>query len=227
MAIVDEQADSGAAGADWRFEREKWLRDCEFRERDFALRTREVVVTEGDLAIRRAEQERGVFSSPLVLALLAATVAGLGNVFVAFHNGGEQRALEQMQAEHARIVAAINGDLTTASDKIRFLLDTHLIADPVTRTYISAYIDTRQVTNPSVAADAPPPSPNSAVKRVEVASGWLSGGHSQAEQCGRLVSDVKAHYPGIAVKLVGSSEDNHKDFLGHVTYNYRCQFDVG
>jgi len=40
------------------------------------------------------------------------------------------------------------------------------------------------------------------------------------------MNDVKAQQPGSNVKLVNSSEDSRKDFLGHVTYNYHCVFDV-
>jgi len=137
-----------AASTDQQFEREKWLKDCEFRERDFELRAREVSVEEGELELKRREQRRGVITNPFILALIAATAAALANVFVAFHNGSEQRTLEQSQAEHARIVTAITGDRATASDKLRFL-DTHLITDETTRKDISAYIGPQQVYKPA------------------------------------------------------------------------------
>jgi hypothetical protein len=172
---VEEQAHGTAASADQQFEREKWLKECDFRDRDFELRAREVSVQEGELEVKRGAQRRGVVTNPFTLALVAATTAALANVFVAFHNGDEQRILEQSQAEHARIVSAIAGDATTASAKLRFLLDTHLITDETTRKFISTYIDTQQVTNPpnvsTVTASASPTSP---VKRVAVESGWMA-----------------------------------------------------
>jgi hypothetical protein len=222
---VDKQEPVTAAIADQQFEREKWLKECDFRERDIALRAREVSIKEDELEVRRREQKRGLITSPLTLALLAATTAALANVFVAFHNGDEQRTLEQSQAEHARIVSAIAGDANTATAKLRFLLDTHLIADETTRKFISSYIDTQQVTNPPNVVTATPPA--STAKRVSVESGWLDGGHNQAEICGRLITGVKAQNPGSDVKLVNTSEEGRKDFLGHATYNYHCVFEVG
>jgi hypothetical protein len=223
----DEQAHETVASADQQFERAKWLKDCDFRERDFELRTREVSVKEGELEVKRSEQRRGVVTNSFTLALVAATVAALANVFVAFHNGDEQRILEQSQAEHARVVSAIAGDAKTATDKLRFLLETHLIADETTRKYISSYIDNQEIKNPPNAATATtPPPPTSAARRVAVDSGWLDGGHNQSEVCGSLMNSVKAQYPGSEVKLVSSSEDSRKDFLGHVTYNYHCVFEV-
>lgn len=222
---MDEQAHEAVASADQQFEREKWLKECEFRERDFELRAREVSVKEGELEVKRREQKRRVITNPLSLALVAATTAALANVFVAFHNGDEQRILEQSQAEHARIVSAVAGDPNTASAKLRFLLDTHLIADETTRKFILGYIDTQQITNPpTVATVSTPPSP---AKIVTVESGWLDGGHNQSEVCGRLMGEVKAQHPGNEVRLVNSSEDFRKDFLGHVTYNYHCVFAIG
>jgi hypothetical protein len=224
---MDEQAH--VASANQQFEREKWLKDCDFRERDFELRTREVSVKEGELEVKRREQRRGVATNPVTLALVAATVAALANVFVAFHNGDEQRILEQWQAEHARIVSAIAGDAKTATDKLRFLLNTHLIADETTRKYILSYIDNQEVRNPPDAAtETTPPPPTLGVrKRVGVDSGWLEGGHNQSEVCKGLMSSVRAGYPGSEVKLVSTNENSRKDFLGHVTYIYHCEFDVG
>ncbi len=219
---MDEQAHETAASANQQFERERWLKECEFREREIELRAREVSVKKDELEVKRSEQRRGVVTNPFTLALVAATVAALANIFVATHNGYEQRILEQSQAEHKRIVSAIAGDEKTATDKLRFLLNTHLIEDETTRKYISNYIDSQEIKNPPKTPSPPP----SAVTRVAVDSGWLDGGHNQSEVCGRLMNDVKAQHPGKDVKLVNSSEDSRKDFLGHVTYNYHCVFEV-
>ncbi|MEH3063116.1 MAG: hypothetical protein PGN33_10290 [Methylobacterium radiotolerans] len=225
MDQADKQ-DSALRNA--QFEREKWQKDCEFRERDFVLRSREIAIQESELETKRNEQKRAIWTNPLVLALSAATVAAFANVFVALHNADAQRTLEQSQAEHARIVNAITGDANAALEKLRFLLNTHLIMDETTRHYILTYIDTQQVTNPpAVTTQTPPPPATSTVKRVAVESGWLDGGHNQAEVCGGFMNDLKAKNPGAAINLVNSSEDSHKDFLGHVTYKYHCAFDVG
>ena len=57
-------------------------------------------------------------------------------------------------------------------------------------------------------------------------TGRLGGGHNQRDECARLQAQVETQNPGKRVNLVGTSEDSDKDFLGHVTYNYHCTFDI-
>jgi hypothetical protein len=62
--------------------------------------------------------------------------------------------------------------------------------------------------------------------KVSLDSPWLEGGHNQSEVCGGLAGQVKAQHPGKDVRIANMSESNRKDFLGHVTYQYHCQFEV-
>lgn len=156
--------------------------------------------------------------------------------------------MEQQQAEDARIVGAISADPDTASAKLRFLIDTHLITDEPTCLFILHYLQTRpggqgvgvvptdQSANappapqspqsPAAASPPAPPPPVVSGNSVTVESGWLPGGHNQLEVCGRLMADVQAQHQGRSVKLVDTSEDVRKDIAGQVTYNYRCDFDI-
>jgi hypothetical protein len=72
------------------FEREKWLGDYELRKREVAIKER--------------DESRSRWSSPLVLAVLAAATAALGNAAAIWLNGIEQRNLETTKTEQARIL---------------------------------------------------------------------------------------------------------------------------
>ena len=208
------------------FEREKWLREQELRERELLLKERETAVKEGELVLKNKDASRSLITGPLSLAVIGAAIAGFGNVVVSYHNGDAQRALEQSQAEHARIVGAINGDANAAIDKLKFLLNTHLVSEEPTRTNIASYID-QQAQKPSPAPPQPPTvNPTAPLAKVSLDSPWLDGGHNQSEVCGGLTSQVRAQYPGKDVKIASMSESNRRDFLGHVTYQYHCQFEV-
>jgi hypothetical protein len=80
-----------------RFEAEQALHNRQHRlaEADQALR-------KADLDLRRDEHERTRWTSPLVLAIVAAAIAALGNAVVAFVNGRQQRELERHRAEANR-----------------------------------------------------------------------------------------------------------------------------
>ncbi|RWD50757.1 MAG: hypothetical protein EOS36_30235 [Mesorhizobium sp.] len=207
------------------FEREKWLKEQEFRERETSLKERETAVKEREIALKEKDASRSLVTGPLSLAIIGATIAGLANVFVSYHNGDAERALEQSQAEHARIVTAINGDTNVAIYRLKFLLKTQLIAEEPTRSNISNYIDQQpqESTPTTVQPQLPPRAP---LAKVSLDSSWLDGGHNQTEVCGGLSEQVKNKYPGKDVIITGMSENNRKDFLGHVTYQYHCQYEV-
>lgn len=208
-----------------QFEREKWLREQEFRERELLLKERETAVKEGELAIRNKEANRSLITGPLSLAIIGAVIAGLANVAVSYHSGSEQRALEKLQAEHTRIDHAINGETSLAIAKLQFLSTMGLITEEPTSADIESYIDQqpqRQQSGP-----AQPPIPTTApLAKVNLDSPWLNGGHNQTEVCGGLAGQVRAQNPGKDVKIANMSESNRRDFLGHVTYQYHCQFEV-
>ena len=124
------------------FEREKWLAEYE-------LRKREVVIKERD-------ESRSRWSSPLVLAVLAAATAGLGNAAAIWLNGIEQRnlettkteqakILEESKAEAARILEVIKtgNNADKAAVNLKFLLDAGLISDPDRRKSIAGFLTGR------------------------------------------------------------------------------------
>jgi len=74
---------------DSAFERQKWDDEVRLRNRELEIRDREAQ------AAMRA-QERSRWTNPLVLALLAATLAGVGNLAVAWKTGADQLALAKV-----------------------------------------------------------------------------------------------------------------------------------
>jgi hypothetical protein len=109
------------------FEREKWLDEYELRKREIEIKER--------------EQSRSRWSNPVVLAVLAAALAGLSNAAATWLNGVEQRNLEaeraeqaktmeETKAEAARIFEVIKtGDADKSAANLKFLVDTGLISN--------------------------------------------------------------------------------------------------
>jgi hypothetical protein len=126
------------------FEREKWKTDLSFREREVIIQERETAVKEADqrlrvaelqlkedeLALKKQEQHAANWRNPLVVAIFAAAIAAGGNAYIAYRNGRDQVNLEELKAEQTRILEMIKtGDPESASNNLKFLLDTGLISD--------------------------------------------------------------------------------------------------
>jgi GH24 family phage-related lysozyme (muramidase) len=83
--------------------------------------------------------------SPIIVAILAAAVAGLGNAGVALLNAKSQADLEKQRAEQERILEVIKtGNTEAAATNLRFLLNAGLIADANTRTKLTTYLNARK-----------------------------------------------------------------------------------
>lgn len=122
-------------------EREKWETEKAFREREVAVKEREQAVLETELALKQAEHATSRWKNPLVVAILAAAVAAIGNAFVAYTNGTSQIKLEAQKAEQTRILEMIKtGDPDKAAGNLHFLLEAGLILDPGTREDLKKYL---------------------------------------------------------------------------------------
>jgi hypothetical protein len=133
--------------------------DQQQKENDF--RDRELIVKEAELALKREESNRSRWSSPLVVAVSVAAAGVVGNAGVAWWNSRGQEQLEKERAEGARILEVIKtNDPDRAADNLKFLLNAGLIADPKTRTSLSAYLQDRKPgTGPSLPATGSGPTP--------------------------------------------------------------------
>src|SRR5262245_27053335 len=137
------------------FEREKWQAEIELKRREFELKEREQSRLEGEQELRRAEQAKSLWSSPLTVAVFAAAVAGAGNAVVAFVNGQLQRqleieksraeiGLERTKAESSRILEMIKtGDEDKAAANLNFLLKSGLVVDPVLEPKLNTFLANR------------------------------------------------------------------------------------
>jgi len=120
---------------------ERWLGEYELRKREIEIKER--------------DQSRSRWSSPVVLAVLAAALAGLSNAAVTRQNGLEQRKLEaekavqakiieETKAEAARIFEVIKtGDADKSATNLKFLVDTGLITNSDRIEKIQAFLDHR------------------------------------------------------------------------------------
>jgi len=120
---------------------ERWLGEYELRKREIEIKER--------------DQSRSRWSSPVVLAVLAAALAGLSNAAVTLQNGLEQRKLEaekagqakiieETKAEAARIFEVIKtGDADKSATNLKFLVDTGLITNSDRIEKIQAFLDHR------------------------------------------------------------------------------------
>ena len=170
------------------FEREKWKDDLRLRVEEIALRS--------------ADLGRSRWSSPLVVAVLGATFAAVGNMVVNWQNSKEQRdlettraeltlKLESSKAEAARILEVVKtADPDRAAVNLRVLMETYLISDPDTRAGIKAYLDSRQ---PGQGLTLPTTTQNTTATIARKDIGWpdvvgrLAGERSKAETCASLV----------------------------------------
>src|SRR3954465_13482497 len=110
------------------FEREKWIKEISFREREIALKEAEQLNRAEELRLKENESERSKWSSPLVVAISAAALAGIVNASVAGLNGYFQREVEELKSESARILEMIKtGNTKSASGNLKFLMETGLI----------------------------------------------------------------------------------------------------
>jgi hypothetical protein len=114
----------------FEFERDKWRADIEMRGREVAVKER--------------EQASSKWRSPLVVAILAATAAAVGNAVVAVVNGAQQVALEDSKAESTRILEMTKtGDPETAARNLDFLLHSGLIANLDRVKRVTAFLASR------------------------------------------------------------------------------------
>ena len=204
-----------------------------------------------------------------MLAVLAATLAGLANLAVASKTGvnqldlqksknEEEKIIEKSKAKSARILEVVKAsDPDKAAQNLTFLLDAGLITDEARKAEIRTYLSNRkggqgvniQVSSAPPNSQAPvdadgskptkpdtsePSSQPTLKKTLNVpgrvftyTTGWLPGGHDQAEACSEGIATAMAQNPGQKFKVLSSTEESRKDILGHVTYRYNCVIQEG
>ena len=93
------------------------------------------------IELKERDTSRSRWSSPLVLAVLAAAVAAAGNALVTWLNGQQARDLEETKAEAARILEVIKtNDTEKAAANLKFLVDAGLISDANRRRNVENFL---------------------------------------------------------------------------------------
>jgi hypothetical protein len=120
-----------------------------------------------ELGLKEAEVKRSRWSSPLVLSIIAATIAAAGNGYISWLNGANQlaiestrnasqRAIEQEKAEAARILEATKSSSPNdAAAKIKFLIEVGLISDPNRQAALEAYLESSKPRTASLRKEEP------------------------------------------------------------------------
>lgn len=119
--------------------------DADRWRHESALGRREIALKEADHRLRSQEFGAARWRSPLIVAILAAAVAAIGNASVAYLNGTQTRALEEQKAEAVRVLEMIKvGDTERAAANLDFLLQSGLIADEQRSAKIREFLNKRK-----------------------------------------------------------------------------------
>jgi len=137
-------------------DQEKWIAEKAFRDRELILKEREQNRLEDELRLRREEARRSRWSSPLVIAILTAAAAALGNAAIAWQTAQEhqkeqeannraQVSLESFKAESARLFEVVKtDDPDKAANNLQFLLDVGLLENPDVKRGVTNYLQNRK-----------------------------------------------------------------------------------
>jgi hypothetical protein len=126
-------------------EREKWNAEKIFREREVAIKEREIAAKEVELDLKRNEFAAAGWRNPLVVAIMAATLAAVGNAAISVLNGIAQRDLEDQKSEQTRILEMIKtGSPDKAAENLKFLLEAGLISDKARAGKLRDFLTARE-----------------------------------------------------------------------------------
>lgn len=149
MTDSDPSTDVEFKRAQLAFEREKWQAEESWRRDELELKRDE-------LGLKRSELNRPQWFNPLVIAILAAAVAAVGNIVVTLvcsheqsrlisDRAAETRRMEQANAEAARILEVLKtNDPDRAAVNLQFLIEAGLISDGGTRESVQEYLKNRR-----------------------------------------------------------------------------------
>lgn len=130
---------------------------------------RETLIKERELELKIREAGKSAWRSPLVVSILAASLAAASSAWIAYYNAEVNRAQHRRAAENARILQMLNADTEQAASNLQFLLDTELVTDPQLRASIQAYLQSREPgQGPSLALPPPTPAENNQLLEVMI-----------------------------------------------------------
>ena len=138
----------------------------------------------------------------MIVAIIAATLAIIGNALAIFLNGLSLRRLEAEKAEQQRVLEMIKtGNADKVAENLRFLLTAGLISDPSLRKRLQSFLDRR---NPG----SGPSLPSSSYEQEhpsfkDVSSEWLAASKRPDESVNAIwvgfTSKAKRTYSAVHV----------------------------
>jgi hypothetical protein len=130
---------------DLSYEQTRFLSEVRFRERELSAKEAELELKKQEIELRKKEVRRALWKEPLFLAIVAATIAALGNVGATYYTGTEQQTLERSRAETGRILEVIKtNDPDKAAANLHFLIDVGLLSDEKVKGALETYLKDRQ-----------------------------------------------------------------------------------
>lgn len=193
-------------------EREKSDREAHAQERDAAIAEADLELRKADFAVRLAEHKRAGWRNPLVVAILAATTAAVGNAVVTIVNGSLARTIEAQESESVRILEMIKtgGDPDKAAKNLEFLLDAGLIDEPGRIERIRAFLKARKPgSGPSLPAAGIVGA--TAIKRGEYVDVEVGSFVSLAAFSGQVTQDELNVFVSEALRVLSAPGDYYVD----------------
>ncbi len=97
-----------------------------------------------ELELQRQHANQSRWKNPLIIAIAAATIAALGNIYISYFNAVELRELEERKAEAARILTAIRtDDPDKNAENLLFLIKRGLISNKRLAQNVQSYLAAR------------------------------------------------------------------------------------
>ena len=96
----------------------------------------EIALRREEFELKKSEFQHARFSSPIVLAIIGASIAGITNAAAIWWNGH----LEDRRAEHARVLEILKtGNVEQAERNLKFLVNVGLISDKEVQDKVKQY----------------------------------------------------------------------------------------
>ena len=124
-----------------QFEREKWERECGFKDREQKR-------ADEELALKRIELARSRWANPLAVAIFVAAVAGIGNAWVEAIKAKNAIRADTAHAEAGMIAEAVKEpNQSDRLEKLTFLIKTNLVSDQKLADGVKWFLYDNQKTN--------------------------------------------------------------------------------
>lgn len=119
-------------------EAERWRREFELKERELAVR-------EADIKLRAKQHKDATWWNPIFVAIAAALLAGLANIYSTSQAATLQREAALRAAENERILLMLRAPSPEkATENLNFLAATGLVVDPGTLDRLKAFLATER-----------------------------------------------------------------------------------